>query len=131
MRVMHAIFLLTIFLYLGLLKFIVPAGKGVDQIFVAALVLVCVGDVVLASLLRKQKVHASEEKLRVNPKDGAALQQWRAGMILSFVFTECIALFGLVLKILGAEWRVAGPFFAFAVLLMLLWTPRLDAPSAR
>jgi divalent metal cation (Fe/Co/Zn/Cd) transporter len=129
-RMIHATFLLTIFLYLLLLRFIQPVGKSVDQTFVVALAIVCVADVGIASFLRRQKVHASEEKLRANPEDKAALNEWRTGMILSFVFTECIALFGLVLKVLGEEWRIAGPFFAFAILLMLLWTPKLDVPAA-
>ena len=67
----------------------------------------------------------------MHPNDPAALNQWRLGMIGSFVFAETIALLGFVLRFLGAQWKIAGSFFAFAILLMLLWTPRLDVPEAR
>jgi hypothetical protein len=36
---------------------------------------------------------------------------------------------GFLVKMLGADWRTAGPFFAAGILLMVLWTPRLDVPS--
>ncbi len=42
---------------------------------------------------------------------------------------NAVPLFGLLLKFLGASWNVAGPFFAVGILLMLVWTPRLELPS--
>jgi len=40
-------------------------------------------------------------------------------------------LFGVVLKFLGVRWTVAGLFFAFGLVLLVLWMPRLELyPSA-
>lgn len=130
-RVLHAVFLLTMFLYICMLSIVRPVGQGVQFTFVLALGFLALSDLGIALFFRKQKVEASVETLRTHPDDPAALNQWCVGMILSFCFAETIALFGFVLKILGADWKIAGAFFAFAVLLMLLWTPRLDLPGAR
>jgi hypothetical protein len=49
-------------------------------------------------------------------------------VILSLVFCESVILFGLALRVLGAGWNVAGVFYAVGIVLMLLWTPKLDLP---
>jgi len=37
-----------------------------------------------------------------------------------------VVLFGLVLRMLGGTFLGSAPFYAVAILLMLLWVPRLD-----
>ena len=118
------------FLYIYVLYVIRPVSQGVQPTFVFALVLLALSDLGFALFFRARKVDASVEVLRAHPHDAAALNQWRIGMILSFCFAETIALFGFVLKILGAGWKIAGAFLAFAILLMLLWTPRLEVRDA-
>ncbi len=83
----------------------------------------------IASFLRSRYLTSSLETLRTNPSDPQALQKWRSAYVLPFTLAESVALFGLVLKFMGASWRVAGPFFAAAILLLLLWAPRLDGAS--
>jgi hypothetical protein len=131
MRVLHTAFLLTMFLYIMVLALIKPVNHAGPSAVVLACAFLAFSDVGIAMFIRSRKVQAPEEKLRIEPNDAAALNQWRIGMISSFVFAETIALLGFVLKFLGAEWKIAGAFFAFAILLMLLWMPRLDLASAR
>lgn len=128
-RVLHAAFLLAMFLYIYMLTIIRPVGQGVSMELVVALGVLAVADLNVALFFRARKVKASEEKLRARPDDAAALKEWRLGNITTFAFTETICLFGFVLKIMGAGWKIASPFFAIAILLMLLWTPRLDVPD--
>jgi hypothetical protein len=130
-RIFHAVFLLTMFLYIFVLGLIRPTDQPVQPMIMFAFAFFALGDLGVALFVRSRKVQASEEKLRMHPNDPAALNQWRLGMIGSFVFAETIALLGFVLRFLGAQWKIAGSFFAFAILLMLLWTPRLDVPEAR
>ena len=130
MRILHAVFLFTQFQFLLVLHLSNPVGTGVPPTVVLAFAVVAVADLNVALFFRRRDVKASEEKLRITPNDGAAIRQWRTGTITSFVFAEAISLFGFLLKFLGAEWKFAGPFFAFAVLLLLLWVPRLDVPKA-
>jgi len=81
-----------------------------------------------ALFFRTRLVQPSTENLVRSPDDAGAAKQWRAGVILSLVFCESIILFGMVLRILGAGWNVAGVFYAVGIVLMLLWTPKLDMP---
>jgi hypothetical protein len=129
-RILHLAFMTTIFLYLYMLIAILrPPVKAVQPLLVIAFGALAAMDLGVALTLRARQVRASEERLRNNPGDRRALQQWRVGMITSFAFAETHVLFGFLLKFLGADWKIAGPFFAFGVLLMLLWTPRLDVPA--
>jgi len=130
MRILHGVFLFTQFQFLLLLHFLHPPELGVQPEVAIAFAFVVVADVNVALFFRRRYVKAAEEKLRTSPNDPVAIGQWRVGMILSFAFAETICLLGLMLKVLGAQWKFAGPFFAFAVLLMLLWVPRLDVPEA-
>jgi hypothetical protein len=130
-RILHAIFLLTMFLYIVILRLIKTPDQTVPAGIVLAFAVVAFSDVGIAMFIRSRKVRASEEKLRTQPNDAGALNQWRAGMIVSFVLAETIGLLGFVLKFIGAEWRIAGAFFAFAILLLLAWMPQLDVAEAR
>jgi len=43
---------------------------------------------------------------------------------------ESVALFGFVLRMLGGTLLISAPFYVVAILLMLLWTPRLEISRA-
>jgi hypothetical protein len=130
-RIVHAVFLLAMFLYIAVLRLVQTANQAVPAVIVFAFALVAFTDIGIALFIRSRKVRASEEKLRTQPNDPGALRQWRVGMIISLVLAETIGLLGFVLKFLGAEWKIAGAFFVLAIFLMLLWMPRLDVAEAR
>ena len=130
LRIVHSAFLMAMFLYVVALKIIQPIGKALSIELIVALGALAVADLNAALFFRSRKLKPAEEKLRLRPDDAAALNEWRTWSITCFVFAETIALFGFVAKILGAEWKMAAPFFVVAALLLLLWTPRLDVPEA-
>lgn len=125
-RVVHAAFTTTWFLFLLVIHLSAPVRQHVSLTFVQALVLVAVTDVALALYLRSQYIGRSVEALREQPEDASALAKWRTGNVVSFTLAETITLCGLALRFLGADWRIAGPFFAVGLMLLLLWFPRLD-----
>lgn len=126
LRVIHATFVTTWFLFLLAIHLTAPVQQHVSPTVVQAIALVAVTDIALALYLRSQYMGRSVEVLREQPADTAALARWRTGNIVSFTFAETITLCGLALKFLGADWRIAGPFFAVGLVLLLLWFPRLD-----
>ena len=130
MRLLHVTFVVTQFLFIYMLTMIQPTGRPVQPVFVFAMAGVALADCGVGLFLRQSKVKAPEERLRRQPDDAGALNEWRVGNIMSVAFAEVCGLLGFVVKILGAEWKVAGAFFAFAILLLLLWTPRLDVTEA-
>jgi uncharacterized protein YhhL (DUF1145 family) len=130
-RLLHAAFLTTTFLYVVILNIIQPIGKSPSIELIVALGVLALADLNIGLFFRSRKVKPAEEKLRVSPDDAASLNEWRLWNLVCFCFAETICLFGFVAKIMGAEWKVAGPFFAVGMLLLVLWAPRLDVAGAQ
>jgi hypothetical protein len=129
-RKLHAVFLVTIPLYVFATILLHFQEQPISPLVFAAIALASLWDIALAMLFRSRKITPAVEVLKKNPDDDEALALWRGGVVLSFAFCETLVLFGLLLKFLGASWNVAGIFYAVGLLLMLAWTPRLDVSSA-
>lgn len=82
----------------------------------------------LALLARARTVQPARETLRRRPGETAALASWRAGSLVALVACESVALCGFALRLVGHPLAQALPFYLVSVVLMLVWTPRLDAP---
>ena len=126
MRVLHAGFVMTWFLFIVCIQVVRPVERPVTPAIIYAVTAVAISDVAIGFVLRKKRVDAFLELLRKQPENTNAIAQWRSGNIRSFVQAETVTLFGLVLKFLGAGWAVAGCFFFVGIALFLLWTPRMD-----
>jgi hypothetical protein len=129
MRILYVAYLITWFMLLFAVQFLKPAEHPISLTMVGAFVLATLADVAIAVFLRGRHLATALEALRTNSGDAAALKQWRLGNLLSFNFAECVTLFGVALRFLGAGWKIAGVFFAVGLLLLVAWTPRLDAAS--
>jgi hypothetical protein len=124
-RILHVAFVMTWFLFILVLKFVQPPfGTTAPEFFPLALGFVCVSEIGLALFFRARLIAPSEAVLRSDSGNKAALAKWRTGNLLSFCFAETITLFGLMLKLLGFGWKVAGVFFAGGLILLLVWAPR-------
>jgi hypothetical protein len=126
-RIIHLAFLVAAALYIAVLFQIRPLERSVDPIFVYALAFTCLSVIGVGFFLRARMVTEPAARLTANPQDTVALKQWRSGVITSFTFAESVVLFGFVLKFLGASWNIAGIFFVVGILLLVAWTPKLDA----
>jgi len=73
---------------------------------------------------RARSLPHAEERLRLQPTDGAALKRWRALNIVILAMSESLGLYGICLRLLGASFSQAAGFYAGAIVLMLLSTPR-------
>ena len=125
-RILHVGFVTAWLSFIFVLKFFQPA-EGVTNapsFFPLVLGFVCVSEVGLALFFRARLIATSEAILRADPENKDALAKWRTGNLLSFCFAETITLFGLMLRLLGFGWNVAGVFFAGGSILLLLWAPR-------
>ena len=81
-------------------------------------------NVVLAFILRKSLAGGAEERLRSSPGDAAAAASWQSGNIVSFALAESVALFGLVLRMMGGSTEQAAGFYAAGIGLLLIFWPR-------
>ena len=79
-------------------------------------------------VVRKTMVLQSEAELKVKPEDAATLVRWKTGYIVSYVLCEALALFGLLLRIMGFTLTQVWPYYAGSVVMLLLFWPRSQQP---
>lgn len=88
-----------------------------------AITLLAVIMVVLLFVARRILISRSEITLAQASGDTKALMQWRAGHLLTYCFSEAIAIYGLVLHFLGFSLSEVAPFFLAGAILILFFAP--------
>ena len=124
LRLIHFVFVITWFMYLGVLIYLKLPESQVPTAFPLALGFVAISTISVGQTLRQRLVIATAATLVSDPENKTILRRWRAGNIVSFTFAESIMLFGVVLKFLGERWNIVAIFFAAGLLMLLLWSPK-------
>jgi len=125
LRIVQAVMLVSLCLYVWLGEWLRKEPKTLsDLVILKAMALFSIVNGAIVLFVRMQLLPATEEKLRLEATDSAVLTRWSMLNIMSFALCESIGLFGLVLRILGASLSQAAGFYAAAVILLLLSTPR-------
>src|SRR5947209_6209333 len=124
LRILQAAMLVMALFYVG----VGEIGRGhrsltSNTLFLAVLVaaLIEVAGVVYIRLLLLPK---AEQMLQTDSEDKTALMNLRKWYVLSFALSLGVAFYGLVLRIMGAQWQEAGIFYAGGILLVLFCNPR-------
>jgi len=131
LRSIHAIFVTSILLYAFVAEKVMQRSSSAPSpTFVTSMTILAIAMTLMAAAVRRRIVTPAIERLRVESEDLRALNRWRIGAMISFVLVECVALCGFVLRVLGASRPQTLPFYLVAILLMLVWTSRLDSASA-
>jgi len=89
-----------------------------------AITLVAITTVGIIFAVRRLFVLRSEAMLISEPENAAALTRWRMGHLAIYALSESVALFGLVLRIMGFNLSEVTPFYLAGFALMLLFGPR-------
>ncbi len=126
MRIVHVILLAAIAGYAYVAEMTLKPTTDAPPILVKAFPIVAVAEVVITFAIRRKLLRSAMEGLQRHAGDATALGQWRKANLFSMVMMVSVALYGLALRFVGGSRRVAAPFFVAAVILMLLWRPRLD-----
>ena len=129
-RIIHFAFLGMPAVLFFLLSTLQIAAKAEPTFLPMVLTVLAVSEVGIASALRSKLIRPSVDKLQRLPQDSAALEQWRRGNILSFVFALTVVFYGVVIRVLGFSWNIAVWFFLAGFCLLLWWTPRMELPAA-
>ena len=75
-------------------------------------------------VVRKTMVLQSETELKAKPDDPVILARWKTGYFVTYALCEALALFGLVLRMLGFSLNQVWPYYAGSFVLLLLFWPR-------
>jgi hypothetical protein len=125
LRIVHLALLASLGTYAWMGEWIKKEPKTLDPMLLKVMVLLSFVTAAIVLFLRIQFLSAAGERLQLEPADVAALQRWRFLHILSFALCESIGLYGIVVRLVaGASFSQAAGFYAGAILLMLLSTPR-------
>jgi hypothetical protein len=124
-RILHAVFLMTVFLLAFTVQMFNRQEQPVSPVIPLAIACVAVSDIGIGFVMRKKLMDKATEVF-ASKEEGKGLQAWRFANIYSFAHAETVVLLGVTLKALGANWKVAAPFFAVGFALLVWWTPRME-----
>jgi F0F1-type ATP synthase membrane subunit c/vacuolar-type H+-ATPase subunit K len=79
--------------------------------------------------VRMLLVKKAENSLAQDPANQALLHRWRGGYIVSYAFSEIVAVFGFVLRLLGFTLSQVASFYFAGLLLLLFMRPRKQSTS--
>jgi hypothetical protein len=79
-------------------------------------------------VVRRTLVLQSAVTLAARPNDVATLNRWRAGYVMTYALSEAIAMFGLVLRVIGFSLSQVASFYIAGFILLVFFGPRRPAP---
>lgn len=81
-------------------------------------------------VVRRTLVLQSAAMLATRPNDVATLGRWRAGYVMTYALSEAIALFGLLLRLIGFSLSQVASFYIAGFILLLFFGPRRPVREA-
>jgi hypothetical protein len=98
-----------------------------DSTFYFGITLLAVVLVALIVVMRRWFVLPAEAVLARRADDRTALGRWQMGYIVTYALSEAVALFGLVLRVMGFSLSHVATFYAVGLILMMFFGPRRPA----
>jgi hypothetical protein len=129
LQIVRLAMLLSIVIYAILVKQL-PATAHANPLVYRILTLVAIGVLCSLLLLRRKLVKPSEDALANTPEDAVAIRRWQSGYLMTYAFSEAIALYGVVLHFMGFTLAQVAPFLIAGFVLILFYSPRLPARAA-
>ena len=81
-------------------------------------------------VVRRTLVLQSAAALAARPSDVATLNRWRAGYVMTYALSEAIAMFGLLLRVIGFSLSQVASFYLAGFILLLFFGPRRPVREA-
>lgn len=124
LRLVHGA-MLALIVFLGLLAESLPhSAKPAPEFVLYLLMGLAVLELAAGVMIRKLMVESAETALQTDPADQRALLKWSAGQMVAFALCEAIALYGFVLRMVGAPRAYAIGFYVTGAAFLLLFAPR-------
>jgi len=123
-RTVRAAMLVILLLQVFAAERLQHSQQPTNLVFYCAITSMAVAGIVATFVLRRFMVLRSEETLARQPDDPPALNRWRAGYVVVYALCEAVALYGIVLRVVGFSLAQVIPFYAAGFGLMLFFAPR-------
>ena len=108
-----------------------PSQVAPDSTLYFAITLVAVVLVAMIVVMRRWFVVPAEAALAKQVEDRKALGRWQMGYIITYALSEAVALFGLVLRMIGFSLSQVATFYVVGLILMMFFGPRRPSHEIR
>jgi hypothetical protein len=123
-RIIQIAMLLSVGMFVLAGEMVGSIPKLSDPTLFYALSLATITIVGVILVVRRTLVLQSAVTLATRPNDVATLNRWRAGYVMTYVLSEAIAMFGLVLRLIGFTLSQVASFYIAGFILLLFFGPR-------
>ena len=132
LRVVQWFMLAGILMYAALGEALSPKLRAVDPTLNYLFSTLGVAIVGIIFVVRRTLVLRAAQSLARRPDDGISLNHWKTGYIATYALCEALALFGLVLRILGCKFQQCLPFYIGGFILLFFFRARdpIAAPNS-
>ncbi|HVI09101.1 MAG TPA: hypothetical protein VND65_12495, partial [Candidatus Binatia bacterium] len=117
----------SIFLYALVGELVGAGARAADPSLSYVFTTVGVAIVGMIFVVRRTLVFRSAEGLAENPEDVLILSHWKSGYFVTYALCEALALFGLILRIMGCSFQQSLPFYVGGFVLLSFFGPRQPA----
>lgn len=129
-RIIRAALLVSILVYLLLGEGMIHAhDQFPNRMFFYGLTGLAIVMVLVTFTARRLIVASAESKLSSDPGNEQLMHRWRGGYLVSYAFSEAIALLGFVLRVSGFGLAQVAPFYLAGFFLLLVFRPRPLTPN--
>ncbi len=106
----------------------IPRFSNPTLFYALSLATITIVGVIL--VVRRTLVLQSANMLAARPNDVATLSRWRAGYVMTYALSEAIAIFGLLLRVIGFSLTQVASFYIAGFILLLFFGPRRPVSQA-
>jgi hypothetical protein len=128
LRIVQISFIISVGLFYYVISMIHPTANAVNSPMQSAIVLCAIVSAYSGFWLQQRFLRIRSQSLPTESKS-TPLSRWFAGHILRFATAESVALYGLVLHMLGSSSTLVNVMFICSLLLLLLWQPGTCPPK--
>jgi len=122
-RLVQLAMLVSVVLYVAVGEFAGRAAASNNALFYT-LSLAAISTLGASFVVRRTLVLPAEALLREKPGDRLMQTRWKSGYIFLYALCEAVALFGLILRLVGFSLGHVWGFYLGGGLLLLLFSPR-------
>jgi len=128
LRILQISFIVSVGLFYYVCGTIQPADHSVNSSMQPAIVLCAIASALMGFIVQRILLRAPSQSLP-EQQNSTRFSRWFAGHILRFATAESVALFGLVLHMLGSSSTLVNVMFISSLLLLLIWQPGTIPPK--
>jgi hypothetical protein len=128
LRIMQITFIVSVGLFYYVICTIHPAPQSVNPSMQSAIVLCAITSALMGFIVQRIMLRTPSQSL-TEKQNSTLFSRWFAGHILRFATAESVALFGVVLHMLGSSSTLVNVMFICSLLLLLIWQPGTCPPK--